>query len=867
METRAVLGDMRFAQVVVRSPLGRSAGHPDLLQTFDYSIPPHLQDRLVPGQLIWVPFGRRQVPGIIMSLSRASAIDEVKDILDLIDSHPVLTPYQIDLAHWISQRYLSPLHLAAWGMFPGGMSWKAETSLELADAVDPATPLDPQQQQILDLLHQNGPLPTEQLARQLKLTKWRPLLERMVRKGWVRKRLRTRGPQVKPKTERVVRLLHTPGEEAIAALSRAPRQQAVLDYLRQRAQEGSDPSSLVIPLSELRDQVGASKSVVDRLVERGILAWDQREVRRDPLAGRQFVTTTPPRFTPDQEAAWQRLAATLESDTSKTFLLHGVTGSGKTEIYLRALAQVLEHGGQGIILVPEISLTPQTIRRFAARFPGRLAVLHSKLSEGERFDEWRRIREGRADVVIGPRSAIFAPLPRLRLIVLDEEHEWTYKQQTSPHYHARDVAVKLAELTGALVVLGSATPDLESYHRARRGEYTLLQLPQRIMAHRRAVEEQRQKHHISAEQDRVKPLGAGSTDARYMELPPVDIVDMRAELRAGNRSIFSRAMQKAVQATLDADEQVILFLNRRGTATFVMCRDCGHVIKCPRCEVPLTFHRISASLGQGADKDLLICHHCNHHAPVPKSCPQCQGRRIKYFGTGTQKVEQMVHTLFPHARLLRWDRDVTGRRGAHERILSTFADHRADVLIGTQMVAKGLDLPFVTLVGVITADTALHLPDFRASERTFQLLAQVAGRAGRSILGGKVIIQTYAPQHYCIQAASGHDYESFYEQEIAFRRQQVYPPFSRLVKLLFTHTNAAKCKEAAHTLWQRLGNRIARLGMPNVDLIGPAPCFIGRLRGRYRWQIIVRGPDPTRLLVGLRLPLGWRVDVDPVSLL
>ena len=848
-----------FAEVVARSPLGRRAGRASLQQTFHYSIPPHLRDHAALGQLVWVPFGPRQVPGIILGFSKSSPVAAVRDVLAIIERRPVLTPYQIELAYWISGYYHAPLHLAAWGMFPPGISWKAEPVVGLTETGNSATSLRPHERLVVDLLRKRGPMPVKRLGRELEVKEWRPLLERMVRKGWVHKRLQVRGPQVKPKTERLVRLLAVPGDKDIAALSRAPKQRAVLEFLRQRAQGENLALPIVISLAELRERVGVTKGVVDRLVEAGLLLWGQREVRRDPLAGREFVTTIPPKFTPDQERAWHLISSALESSSGKAFLLHGVTGSGKTEIYLRALAEVLQQGGQGIVLVPEIALTPQTIRRFAARFPDRLAVLHSKLSDGERYDEWRRIRQGQADVVIGPRSAIFAPLPRLRLIVMDEEHEWTYKQQDAlPYYHTRDVALKLSELTGALLILGSATPDVVAYRRAKRGQYTLLRLPQRVMGHQRGIEEQRRELNAHRGQEQVKSPGPEYKDARYMDLPPVQVVDMRAELRAGNRDIFSRALRTAMQDTLTAGEQAILFLNRRGAATFVMCRDCGYVIKCPRCDVPLTFH---------AHGQHLICHRCNHRTPVPQACPQCSSRRIKFFGVGTQKVEQVTRDLFPQARVLRWDRDVTGRKGAHEEILARFVNRQADVLIGTQMVAKGLDLPLVTLVGVITADTALQLPDYRASERTFQLLAQVAGRAGRSILGGKVIIQTYAPQHFCIQAASQHDYEGFYQQEIEFRRQQGYPPFNRLVKLLFTHTDAAKCEAEAERLRQRLDDQIARMGIPNVDLIGPVPCFVGRLRGRYRWQIIVRGPDPTVVLADFPLPLGWRVDVDPVSLL
>jgi primosomal protein N' (replication factor Y) len=508
-------------------------------------------------------------------------------------------------------------------------------------------------------------------------------------------------------------------------------------------------------------------------------------------------------------------------------------------------------GRGAIVLVPEIALTPQTIRRFAARFPGHIAVQHSRLSPGERYDTWRRIRAGEVDVVIGPRSAVFAPMPHLGLIVMDEEHEWSYKQQDMPpRYHAREVALKLAELTGAVVILGSATPDVASYYKAQRGEYKLLELPKRIMGHRR--------QEVGGGRLRYKELEPEYRGAYYLELPPVQIVDLRQELRAGNRSIFSRALQQAMTEALDAGEQIILFLNRRGTATFIMCRDCGHVLKCPRCDATLTYH--------GA-RDELICHHCNRRSAVPSVCPNCWSKRIKFFGIGTQKVEAVTQELFPQARLLRWDRDATGSKDAHDIFLERFINHEADVMIGTQMVAKGLDLPLVTLVGVINADTALYLPDFRAGERTFQILTQVAGRAGRSVLGGQVIVQTYTPEHYCIRAASRHDYEGFYRQELAFRREQGYPPFRRLAQLVYTHSNAARCEEEADKLYRLLRHKIARLGLSGVDLIGPAPCFRRRLRGKYRWQIVVRAADPRALLADMAFPLGWRIDMDPVSLL
>jgi primosomal protein N' (replication factor Y) len=593
------------------------------------------------------------------------------------------------------------------------------------------------------------------------------------------------------------------------------------------------------------------------LESRGLVALEEQEVWRDPLAGREFVLESQPRLTSDQEAVWQRIKPGLQFPISRpsVYLLRGVTGSGKTEIYLRALQEVLAQDQQGIVLVPEIALTPQTIRRFAARFPARIAILHSGLSAGERFDAWRRIRAGLADVVIGPRSALFAPLPRPGLIVLDEEHESTYKQDgRPPYYHAREVAVELARLSGAAVILGSATPDLVSYYRAQQGEYTLVELPQRILGHRRRLEEQRERYHLRTV--RYRPL-ASHLDARYTDLPPVQVVDMRQELRAGNRRIFSRALQEALDRVLRADEQAILFLNRRGTATFVLCRDCGHVLRCPHCDVPLTYH---------AANEVLRCHHCGRQEPIPRVCPRCNSPRIRYFGIGTERVESAVHEMFPQARTLRWDRDTTSGRGAHEAFLQSFVTHQADVLVGTQMIAKGLDLPLVTLVGVVAADTALHLPDFRSGERTFQLLTQVAGRAGRSPLGGQVIVQTYSPEHYAVQSAARHDYSAFYDKEIAFRREHGYPPFSRLARLVCVHPSAERCQEEGEALRAEIEAVAAQLGVP-VEISGPLPCFFARRRRQHRWQIVVRASDPGPLLSVPSLSPNWRVDVDPVDLL
>jgi primosomal protein N' (replication factor Y) len=615
-------------------------------------------------------------------------------------------------------------------------------------------------------------------------------------------------------------------------------------------------------------ETAATLDTLRDLEAAGLVTIAEEMVWRDPLAGYDIKLDHPPELTDDQAQVWERVREQIDEAArqgsrqestaptghtpyttghrppARTILLHGVTGSGKTEVYLRAIEEALRRGQQAVALVPEIALTPQTIRRFAARFPGKVTVWHSELGDGERFDVWRRVRTNHpaCQVVVGSRSALFLPFPNLGVIVLDEEHEPSYKQERTPRYHARTTAIELGRLCGAPVILGSATPALETFYAARRGEMALLTLPKRIRA-----------WEWLASPDQTNPMLA-----QVAELPPVHIVDMRQELRAGNRSMFSRALSAGLRHVLGAGQQAILYLNRRGAATIVLCRDCGHVEACPRCSVPLTLH------GEG---EQLICHHCNRRFPAPATCPSCGGRRIRHFGAGTERVEEAVRLEFPEARTLRWDRDVTGARGSHDAILSKFVAHEADVLIGTQMIAKGLDLPLVTLVGVIAADTGLFLPDFRATERTFQLLTQVAGRAGRSALGGEVVIQTYHPEHYAVVAASNHDYEGFYRQEMAFRREQGYPPLRRLARLTYHHGQRAKAQAEALRLAGELQVGIAQLGMGDTDLIGPAPCFFARQRDDYRWQIIIRSPDPTILLRRVAIPLGWRIDVDPVDLL
>ncbi|MEX0750221.1 MAG: primosomal protein N', partial [Dehalococcoidia bacterium] len=616
----------------------------------------------------------------------------------------------------------------------------------------------------------------------------------------------------------------------IASMRRTRRAEQALAAIARLDVQGAQP------ISALRTDAGVDAAIVRWLRDIGVVTLDTETVQRDPLGHIPVARRRPAELLPAQAVAAEAICAAIDQKQARTFLLHGVTGGGKTEVYLQALDHCIARGRRAIVMVPEIALTPQTVRRFRERCE-RVAVLHSGLSDGEMFDQWHGIFEGKYDVVIGARSAVFAPQPELGVIIIDEEHEWTYKQHDpQPRYHSRTVAIELARLKGATVVLGSATPDVESYARAQSDGYTLLTLPERI----RPV---------------LAPDGSVRLEAS-MGMPQIAVVNMADELHAGNRSMFSRALQTGIAAALAADEQVILFLNRRGLAGHVQCRDCGFVPQCPNCAVALTYHR---------QYDRLVCHQCNRQQRLPATCRQCGSPRVRLVGVGVEKVEAEAARAFPHARLLRWDHDVTRGRHAHEQILAKFLAHDADILIGTQMLAKGLDMPAVTLVGVVNADVGLHLPDFRAGERTFQLLTQVAGRAGRGERDGRVIIQTYQPDHYAIDSASRYDYEGLAAAELESRQVAGYPPFARLVRMSFTHPNARYAREEALRMQRALSLRRSEFGSDD-EIIGPAPAYVPRVRGRWRWQLTIRGRDPAALVRGFVLPPHWSVDVDPGSL-
>ncbi|MGB5926255.1 MAG: primosomal protein N' [Dehalococcoidia bacterium] len=809
---------MNYAEVAVNSPGSRS--------TFSYAIPPGLNINV--GQTVLVPFGSRVIQGIVLRLSDKPAVEETKEIADIVADFPLLSPMQMQLAQWISEYYFAPPFDALALMLPPGFRRPTITFFQLTDS-QVTLPLTREQSQVLHIMRGRMKTSLPELEKAIGRRKAGQITDQLLDRQLITQTLELEKARTKPKTLPYIKLTADRQEIEIAKArldkSRACKQAELLEFLSGQTQP--------ISISELRKRLNCCPPIIKALESHHLVSVERLRVRRDPLAHLSFKPSPPPVLTSSQRAASELIHDVIVGKASPSsrppiFLLFGVTGSGKTEIYLRALAQVIAAGKRGICLIPEIALTQQTVERFANRFSGRVAVLHSGLSLGEQFDEWQWIREGNCDVIIGPRSALFAPLPNLGLIIIDEEHEWTYKQEDkSPRYHARDVAIKLARLSDAIVILGSATPDIGSFHKAQQGEYQLVEL-----------------------KERITPRG-------YSPLPEVTVVDLREELKAGNTSLFSRSLLAAMEDALAQGEQIILFLNRRGTATFVRCRSCGFVFRCPRCSVALNYH--------SAEKRL-ICHRCRYSVPVAQSCPRCSRHNLRFLGIGTQRIEDEMKHFLPEARLLRWDKDVITRRYGHEELLGSFRDHKADVLIGTQMIAKGLDLPQVTLAGVINADTGLNFPDFRSGERTFQLLCQVGGRAGRGVKAGKVIIQTYSPDNYIIDAAAKHDYLGFYHKEIDYRRRYNYPPFSQLVRLVYSHANEESCRREAERVYRLILGEKSSKRMTDFNVIGPVPTFAFRARGRYRWQLFLRGPDSSPVLSQLALPGGWTIDVDPVGI-
>jgi len=792
--------------------------------------------------LVLVPLGNRIAQGVVLANLEEPGVEEeaLKEIIALLSDDLVLTEQQLELAQWLSVATMAPIGACVGLMLPIGISQRADVLYSLNDLAltdELKAGFSPIQKRILNLLKTRGALRGAQITRALPKLDWRGPMLNLRNRGVVITKNVLPPPQVTSKTVRTA-ALSVPATRVMeidpislgGTDNTRTRRMAVLQLL------ATDP--LPMDFSWIYAQTGANYADLTLLADEGLIHFKETEVWRDPLIDYDLPDTTIPNLTDDQQTVWDAVLPQLDDKRARPFLLHGVTSSGKTEIYMRAVQEVLAKGKQALVLVPEIAMTPLTVRRFMARFPNQVGIYHSKLSDGERYDTWRRAKRGDLNVIIGSRSALFMPLEKLGLIVIDECDNDSYDEtERLPFYHAVETAEAYAKICDARLILGSATPRVTQYYKAEKGDWQLLRLPRRVPAH---------LEYKSALLEGVP------------RIPPVHIVDMRQELIAGNRKPLSRALQEALARTLDAGQQAILFLNRKGSATYVFCRNCGFVVRCPRDDVPLTFHRARRAL---------VCHQCGYTRQMPKTCPSCGSKQIRQLGMGTERLEDFVKECFPQARVLRWDAESTREKGAHELILSHFSAHRADILIGTQMLAKGLDFPKVTLVGIILAELGLNFPDFRAGERVFQLLTQVAGRSGRSPLGGQVIMQSYQPENPIIQLAAQHDFDGFYRQELAYRRELNYPPFSRLTRLIVQERNQTLAQSKAEELAIELKEKIAWMGLKRTTLIGPSPCYYEKMAGKFRWQIIVRGPSPNVILEDVPLREWLMIEPNPPDLL
>ncbi|HOH92270.1 MAG TPA: primosomal protein N' [Anaerolineaceae bacterium] len=811
-------------------------------KSLSYLVPSELIGRLKPGHLVLVPLGNRIAQGVVLANLEKPDVEAsvVKELIALLSDELVLTEQQLELAQWLSAATMAPIGACVGLMLPVGISQRADVLYSLNDLAltdELKAGFSPIQKRIFNLLKTRGALRGAQITRALPKLDWRGAMLGLRKKGIVKTKNVLPPPRVTSKTVRtaalsvpVARVAEIDPNSLGATDNTRTRRMAVLQLL------ATDP--LPMDFSWIYAQTGANYADLTLLADEGLIHFKETEVWRDPLIDYDLPDTTIPNLTDDQQTVWDAVLPQLDDKRARPFLLHGVTSSGKTEIYMRAVQEVLAKGKQALVLVPEIAMTPLTVRRFMARFPNQVGIYHSKLSDGERYDTWRRAKRGDLNVIIGSRSALFMPLEKLGLIVIDECDNDSYDEtERLPFYHAVETAEAYAKICDARLILGSATPRVTQYYKAEKGDWQLLRLPRRVPAH---------LEYKSALLEGVP------------RMPPVHIVDMRQELIAGNRKPLSRALQEALARTLDAGQQAILFLNRKGSATYVFCRNCGFVVRCPRDDVPLTFHRARRAL---------VCHQCGYTRQMPKTCPSCGSKQIRQLGMGTERLEDFVKECFPQARVMRWDAESTREKGAHELILSHFSAHRADILIGTQMLAKGLDFPKVTLVGIILAELGLNFPDFRAGERVFQLLTQVAGRAGRSPLGGQVIMQSYQPENPIIQLAAQHDFDGFYRQELAYRRELNYPPFSRLTRLIVQERNQTLAQSKAEELAIELEEKTAWMGLKRTTLIGPSPCYYEKMAGKFRWQIIVRGPSPNVILEDVPLREWLMIEPNPPDLL
>ena len=810
----------RFAEVAVPVPLRR---------TFTYRVPKEFRAEIKPGARVQVPFGKQLLTGYAVAFHSDAdpgiSPDEIKDIAELTDTELLFSEEILKLTQWTADYYA-----ASWGeilkaSLPAGINVSIEKVVFITDAGRKESLRDAAgktiKARVLIHLAENSGTPLGELAKKFGAGARREI-PKMAKAGLVEIALEEKEEKAKPKLQRVAKLLSPTdeGKKPNAA------QQKVIDALTQN--NGEMPASDLIKLAEV------SASVLKTLEKRGLLEITEQEVFRDPLFHATLPEITDISLTGAQSEVLQKVETAIAAKKYQTFLLYGITGSGKTEIYIRAMRSALAQGRTAMMLVPEIALTPIFSRRLRAIFGDEVAILHSSLSVGERFDEWRRLKSGEARIAIGTRSAVFAPMENLGVVVVDEEHDTSYRQHEPPFYHGRDVAIMRANMSGAVVILGSATPSLESFYNAERGKYEYLHLPDRI----------------------------GNRPLAQAEL--IDMREIFAE--TGKDEIFSDQLLTAITETHALGEQSIILLNRRGYSSFILCRSCGESIKCPNCDITLTFHKRAGAL---------VCHYCNFRRRMPEKCPNCESQYLFYVGEGTEQLADLLQQKFPGIRSARIDRDTISRRHLFEDTILDFAAGKIDMLVGTQMLAKGHDFPNVTLVGVVSVDAGLGLPDFRSAERAFQLLTQVAGRAGRGERHGRVLIQTYHPDHYALQYAREQNYPGFYAEELVFRERFGFPPFASLASILVHHSNYEYAWQNAQLVRNCLQQANAE---KKIVALGPAPAPLARLKGEFRVQILLKSPNRKRLREILDRALAEvherhgdmriiKVEIDPLNLM
>jgi primosomal protein N' (replication factor Y) len=829
----------QYAQVAVAVHLTR---------TYTYRLKPAMQKAARVGSRVMVQLGRKPTTGYIVALlpqlrTGTSLIEsEIKDVQELLDVDPPLIPEVLEITRWVADYYAAPWGEVMRAALPAGINASVEQTVSITPhgreqlrseppAVtgghDPASARN----HALQLLADEGEFEVNAFCLRLGASKTPKWLREMEQEGSIARSYRTRSTPTRAKRRKAVRMVKaaTSDSQANAEAAR-PRvteaQQRLIETLRANGDE--------MPVSNLIKNAKVSESAIATLLKRGVIEAFDAEVRRDPLALAELPDTEVFKLTEAQAAALQAIEKQANKRNFATMLLHGVTGSGKTEVYIRAMRDALKMGQGAMMLVPEIALTPILSRRLRAHFGDQIAIFHSSLSKGERFDEWSRLRSGEARIVLGTRSAVFAPVRNLALIIIDEEHDTSYRQEESPFYNARDTAIVRAQKESAVVVLGSATPSLESFHNAQGGKYQYLSLPDRVANRPMAQAEMIDMKEVFAR--RKKPV------------------------------IFSDQLLAAIEQTRARGEQTIILLNRRGYSSFILCRSCGESISCPNCDVTLTYHQ--------GDRTL-ICHYCNHHARAPSQCPVCASKFIYYVGEGTEQIEELLRQRFPELRIGRIDRDTKQRHHEFETTLLDFAKGEIDLLVGTQMLAKGHDFPNVTLVGVVSIDAGLALPDFRAAERAFQLITQVAGRAGRGDLPGRVLIQTYHPSHYALRHACAQDYLGFYDEEIRHRRNHAFPPFVALALMLIRHKDRSRANAIAHELRNAL---VAANDTHTCRILGPAPAPFARLRGEHRVQLLVKARSRKQMRAVIDQAMknfeaagndlrAVTLEVDPVSMM